>query len=358
MHGNSSILRKSVPLMVVVLAGVPLWASQDWWQWFTLPCIGLLVAMVAWVETVPPLGAQAAHAAGHANGASSGAQPMRALMARVVPTWMRHIESVRQQTEAALIDMTHSFSTVLQRFDLAGIGARADTEDVAQNTAQLLASCERDLQPVVASLRELIDGKDLMVHNIRQLADETDALRAMATEVTSIAWQTNLLAINAAIEAARAGAAGRGFAVVAAEVRKLSQRSSDTGKKMASRVEQISTIMGSTSKSVEEANSNDKRAIELSSNLVADVLRHVRTLGDSADSMRGHGQVVRTEVEKLMMAMQFQDRVSQMLQAVVADMDRLAQHVQVHGVATAPEVSEWMQALQKTYSMEEQWHVH
>lgn len=360
MHVGSSLWRKLLPLLVVVLAGLPLWLGQAWWQWLTLPLVFVLAGLLAWSPVASEQ--SLSHGQGHADSvratAGSGQSALQTLMVKLLPTWMRHVEAGRRQTEAALIDMTNSFAAVLQRFDMAGIGAHAESTDVVQGTAQLLAECERELEPVVASLRELIDGKDLMVQNIRQLADETDALRAMATEVTSIAWQTNLLAINAAIEAARAGTAGRGFAVVAAEVRKLSQRSSDTGKKMAIRVEQISTIMGSTSKSVEEANSNDKRAIELSSNLVADVLRHVRTLGDSADSMRSHGMVVRTEVEKLMVAMQFQDRVSQMLQVVIADIDRLAQHVQAHGVADAPEVSEWMHDLQKTYTMEEQRNAH
>jgi methyl-accepting chemotaxis protein len=277
-------------------------------------------------------------------------------LSEVLPAWLHHVTMVQSQTEASVVQLSTSFAAVLKQFDQVGIGAGPAQSQRMESTADFLALCERELNPVVSSLTSLVEGKDAMANNISQLAVETHALRDMATEVTSIAWQTNLLALNAAIEAARAGTSGRGFAIVATEVRKLSQRSSDTGKKMATRVEHISAIMGATSESVQETNAHDKQAVELSSNLVGDVLHHVRKLGDSADAMREHGQLVRNEVEKLLIAMQFQDRTSQILQALIADMQRLRQGVHTHAQEQLPSAQDWMQALRKTYSMEEQYH--
>ena len=352
----NTVWRKSVPLLCAVLAGLPVWLAQPWWLWITLP---LVVALGYALEFSRSENAESgADAAAHAYASQEDERQWVELLGVLLPAWSHHMETVRQQTEAALVQMSMSFASVLQQFDMAGIVSVSGQNPTQESTAELLALCERELQPVATSLKELIDGKDAMVGNIRRLADETDALRGMAGEVTSIAWQTNLLAINAAIEAARAGPSGRGFAIVAAEVRKLSQRSSDMGKQMALRVEQISTIMDTTSKSVEAANEHDKQVIEWSSNLVDHVLQHVRKLGDSADSMRVHGLTVRGEVEKLLIAMQFQDRVSQIMQAVMADVERLTQYARAPQGVVLPTADEWVHGLRQTYSTQEQHHAH
>lgn len=337
------------PIASMALASTPWWTSEPWAQWLALGGVGLLNIALLWALYARPQPSTPSPSHARPSGASHA--PLTTLLQSVLPTWQGHVNDAQRQTEDAITQLTTSFAHVLQQFDLAGI-AGGNAQAQAGPSIGLLSVCERELQPVVSSLTEVIESRDAMLTNIHQLASQTKELQAMATEVSSIAAQTNLLAINAAIEAARAGDSGRGFAVVAAEVRKLSQRSADTGKSIGARVGQISAIMDATMASASTAHEQDRHVVSMSGHVVDDVLGHVKKLGTASDTMHHHGLIVRQEVEKLLMAMQFQDRVSQMLSAVTGDIARL------QGALKSPHSTlneqEWMASFAATFTMQDQ----
>jgi len=344
------------PLLIVFMAALPLWQSAPWVTWLSVVGVALLAAATVWclVAQIQTANAGLVQAQRPVAGAAQySVQELVTLLQEVHPAWQHHVDLVKAQTEEAVLQLTSSFAAVLEQFDQAGIGGGGAAVSTSE-TIGLLALCERELQPVVASLTNIIQGKDALMVNIRNLANETQELQAMAADVRSIAAQTNLLALNAAIEAARAGAAGRGFAVVAAEVRMLSQRSAETGKHIGERVGQIGAIMTATMHVAESATVDDKRAVTLSGDLVAHVLGHVRKLEVSAESMREHGLVVRQEVEKLLMAMQFQDRVSQILCGVNNNIERMQQTLAQLDTVALPRADEWLAALNQASSMDDQ----
>ncbi|MEN9865474.1 MAG: hypothetical protein RL748_1064 [Pseudomonadota bacterium] len=281
------------------------------------------------------------------------------LLNSIFPVWAKHIQSVKDQTEGAVSQLITSFSSMVKQFDMAGFGGVSGTEDSSHEdvTISLLTLCERELTPVIGALEKVIDSKDELLIRVRDLAAATDELQEMASEVTLIAAHTNLLAINAAIEAARAGSAGRGFAVVAGEVRKLSQLSSETGKRISERVVQITDIMSMTLTTASRAAEQDKKAMTISGHVVQDVLNHVRNLGASAEQMREQGNVIRTDVENLLVTLQYQDRISQILGVVDSDIQRL-QDVVCDPSNPVPTPEEWLTKLGKKYTMKDQRHTH
>jgi methyl-accepting chemotaxis protein len=134
----------------------------------------------------------------------------------------------------------------------------------------------------------------------------------------------------------------------------LSQRSAETGKRIGERVGEIASIMHNTLKTAEESTQQDKNSVSLSGELVEHVLGHVRKLGDSADAMNQHGMVVRGEVEQLLIAMQFQDRVSQILEGARNNMRHMEQTLQQLSEEGLPSVQEWLHALNQTSRMDDQ----
>jgi len=124
--------------------------------------------------------------------------------------------------------------------------------DNAQHTSELtksaLTSTSTGYEVVVdavSGINNLSDKINNSTDIVRQLANESSEVNTILNTITAIAEQTNLLALNAAIEAARAGEHGRGFAVVADEVRNLSQKTY----KATVQIQQLVTNMQGSSKS-------------------------------------------------------------------------------------------------------------
>ena len=286
-------------------------------------------------------------------GVASRSSELQDLLAGVLPIWLRHVACVHEQTRTAIDQLAASFSRINEQFESAGFQGSVDPErDKANARLSLLVLCERQLQPVVSSMTSILDGKAALVGSVNDLASATSELRDMASAVTRIAAQTNLLALNAAIEAARVGSAGRGFAVIAKEIRELSQVSATTGKQITDRIARVSTVMGATVAAATQTATNDKTVIDLSASVVEDVLTHVRAMSADSDRMRGQGSVIRGEVERLLVSLQFQDRVSQILSVVDADMKRLQQALCAPD--RMPDPQQWLAELQGRYTMDDQ----
>jgi methyl-accepting chemotaxis protein len=127
-------------------------------------------------------------------------------------------------------------------------GSSAQASGASEDARGRAATGDKHMENSIAATRRVESAVDNSAAVIQELASATDRINEITNTIREIADQTNLLALNAAIEAARAGEQGRGFAVVADEVRKLAERTSASTSDITSMVE---AIRSKTSSSVD-----------------------------------------------------------------------------------------------------------
>jgi len=173
------------------------------------------------------------------------------------------------------VDNTAQVQTTIEKLQQAISMA----DDVAQNTNKLAAQSESEGESGKQVMTEAIVGVMMLSESvndtgsiIKKLGEDSHSIGGIIEVITGVADQTNLLALNAAIEAARAGEQGRGFAVVADEVRSLASQTQQSAQK-------IHTIINNLLSHVDEASSILESSVEQSSK--ADELMESATISYS-----------------------------------------------------------------------------
>ena len=138
-----------------------------------------------------------------------------------------------QQVAAAMLQMSSTVAQVAENSNKASEASRK-----AADTARLGGQIVED---TLAKMRAIADSVGHTAKRVQELGKSSNQIGEIIGVIDDIADQTNLLALNAAIEAARAGEQGRGFAVVADEVRKLAERTSKATKEITQMIQNIQT---------------------------------------------------------------------------------------------------------------------
>ena len=244
---------------------------------------------------------------------AQGFAQMRETMRKLLSEIAKHAERVsasseeltaaaQQTAEAAtttanqVVDIAEGISKQSESLGTANAAVKdiSDQSEAVSTSADAIASVtemtvaevgrgKNAVQDIVQAMDAINTGTSTVQHSIEKLAKQSEEISQIVDVITGIAEQTNLLALNAAIEAARAGEAGRGFAVVADEVRKLAEESGNSSQKIAELVKKIQTDM----KEAVDASDQSTQSVEGSRQSVQDADAIFESIQVSIEALAG-----------------------------------------------------------------------
>lgn len=216
-----------------------------------------------------------------------------------------HAASRLAETATAMEEMN---STVLEVAKNAGGASDVSNSarQKAENGAEIVSKAVSGIQEVQRQSLALRDG-------MTQLDENAKAINQIMGVISDIADQTNLLALNAAIEAARAGEAGRGFAVVADEVRKLAEKTMASTTDVGNAIQSIQRSAGQSIQQVGKAVDNIAEATEFSNRS-----------GEALTEIVGLVEQTADEVRAIAAASEQQSATSEEINRSVADVNHIA----------------------------------
>lgn len=243
---------------------------------------------------------------------------------------LSRLQSIQSTAIAGLVDSFTGIEAQARKLQEVVIGALESLTATSgkENTASSFSHEINSLiQVFLDNISTLGDGSKELVTILGGVHDQINAINKLLSEIEGISSQTNLLALNAAIEAARAGEAGRGFAVVADEVRALSTRSNQFSSQIRSRFNEAKTGMQKAALTVGKMAALDMHMSMNSKGRITDIMGEVERInGEVAQGLEqvSHitGQITH-DVGVAVRSLQFEDMSTQLAQHILKQVDAL-----------------------------------
>ncbi|MFN7725539.1 MAG: hypothetical protein ACK5QH_10740 [Rubrivivax sp.] len=283
------------------------------------------------------------------------------MVTQIVPVWERQLLASREAAEQGLAKLLESF---------AGISSAADevTARLSQAASGLSLNGEQMHEhPALVALhsasRRAFQERDAAYAVLARSASQLQALQQLTTQFKELARHTRLVAFNSSIESQRkgqgpAGLTANGAQAVSLEIRTVSTQMAEAAEKLDVIGSTLLREVGLAHREGEVHRTGDE-ALRLELELRAgEALQALG--GEIGQTLAGSGALAAVseqlgaQITEAYTHFQFGDRLSQMLAILASDMNQLTQWVKTHPVATRQDAAQWLEALERSYTMEEQ----
>ena len=227
-----------------------------------------------------------------------------------------------QMQAASMNDTKQVMSDMSDRIKLVS-DLTKDTEAISNHATSLAGNGEAVVQDAVQVMKSIAVAMNVASQNINTLTSHAQDIGKVAEVIREIADQTNLLALNAAIEAARAGEQGRGFAVVADEVRKLAERTAQSTREIATTIQVMQQQTLDAVLGIGQAMPLMEQGVE-KANLASSVLRSIHE--ESQNTLAKISQLTVQVDEQTKLANNVVDGVTNLLD-MTANTDSIAERI-------------------------------
>ncbi|MDC0663417.1 methyl-accepting chemotaxis protein [Marinobacter sp. SS21] len=192
------------------------------------------------------------------------------------------VSSSAQETATSISEITTTVEEVKQTASLASQKAKHVTE-AAQRTVKVSQEGRRSVETFIQSMAEIREQMQAVADSIVRLSEQSQAIGDIVASVSDLAEQTNMLGVNASIEAVKAGEHGKGFSVVAQEVKTLAAQSRQATAQVRTILMDIQKAMNSAVMVVEQSD----KAVEGGFQQIKESGETIRTLAESIDDSSG-----------------------------------------------------------------------